>query len=220
MVLKDKCFAKPRAAEEVTRFLYVAGVGDQMGTDPEQLRRFFASFGDLDADFCAVDVDPEQSSENASGDAVDTNATEEGPPSARAMESADAATGAIVMIENRRYCYVVYVSAASAQSAHHFCRLSVVEQQEIDPERFALLQRLGASKLCVKFASTKRPYKAPPEMECTSSTAHVQVPGLHLLEEYVSEGEEAALLAELGGDDAPWKDSILRRVQVQWSLLT
>ncbi|KAL7548368.1 hypothetical protein ACHAWF_011657 [Thalassiosira exigua] len=44
----------------------------------------------------------------------------------------------------------------------------------------------------------------PSRSECTSSTASVVVPGLRLIEDYVSEREEAVLMAALTGPHAPW----------------
>lgn len=44
----------------------------------------------------------------------------------------------------------------------------------------------------------------PSRSECTSLTAHVHVPGLVLIPDFVSPEEEAALLAVLDGPHAPW----------------
>eukprot|EP00934_Nitzschia_sp_Nitz4_P006164 Nitzschia sp. Nitz4//scaffold38_size140716//310//2943//NITZ4_003123-RA/size140716-processed-gene-0.50-mRNA-1//-1//CDS//3329550006//6154//frame0 len=44
----------------------------------------------------------------------------------------------------------------------------------------------------------------PSRPECTSTTDHVQVPGLVLLENFLSEGEEEVLMAALTGPQAPW----------------
>jgi alkylated DNA repair dioxygenase AlkB/SAM-dependent methyltransferase len=40
--------------------------------------------------------------------------------------------------------------------------------------------------------------------ECTSATDHVQIPGLVVLENFISEAEEEVLLATLTGPHAPW----------------
>ena len=40
--------------------------------------------------------------------------------------------------------------------------------------------------------------------ECTSTTSHVHIPGLHVLPNYVSEEEEQIILAVLTGPHAPW----------------
>jgi len=61
----------------------------------------------------------------------------------------------------------------------------------------------------------------PSRSECTSTTNHVHIPGLHLLPNYVTEREEQILLAALSGPHAPWAPTqytpsggqIRRRVQ-------
>jgi hypothetical protein len=57
---RDERFCKPRLNAagriESTRFLYVAGVGDDMGSDKSIVRDFFASHGQLD-DSCGGAVD-------------------------------------------------------------------------------------------------------------------------------------------------------------------
>lgn len=51
-------------------------------------------------------------------------------------------------------------------------------------------------------------------LRCTSETADVVVPGLTLLEGFVAEQEEAALLRQfVHGDDVRWTGPLKRRVQ-------
>ena len=47
----------------------------------------------------------------------------------------------------------------------------------------------------------------PSRPECTSSTDHVEVPGLVVVEDYLTEDQEEVLLAALTGPDAPWAPS-------------
>lgn len=44
----------------------------------------------------------------------------------------------------------------------------------------------------------------PSRSECTSTTSHVHIPGLHLLPNYITTSEEQVLLSVLTGPDAPW----------------
>ena len=61
----------------------------------------------------------------------------------------------------------------------------------------------------------------PSKSECTSSTAHVHIAGLHIIPNFVSDREEQMLMAGLTGPHAPWAPpqlttsgaSIKRRVQ-------
>ncbi|KAL3795439.1 hypothetical protein ACHAWO_011478 [Cyclotella atomus] len=61
----------------------------------------------------------------------------------------------------------------------------------------------------------------PSRSECTSTTSHINISGLHLLPNFVSEAEEQVMLAVLTGPDAPWAPAqytpsggqIKRRVQ-------
>jgi hypothetical protein len=60
--------------------------------------------------------------------------------------------------------------------------------------------------------------QAPPADEPPPAAAHAHaealgIPGLHLLHEFVSEAEEAALLAHVDRDGATWQLLAKRRVQ-------
>ncbi|KAF0697787.1 Aste57867_11546 [Aphanomyces stellatus] len=68
---------------------------------------------------------------------------------------------------------------------------------------------LGARKLFIQF-SDKAP-AATTSLSCTSTTAQLVIPGLSILEGFVSPAEEAALIERI--DAQPWEDSIQRRVQ-------
>lgn len=50
-------------------------------------------------------------------------------------------------------------------------------------------------------------------LRCTSETADVNIPGLTLLEQFVSEEEEAELLRHFLVADAHWTGPLRRRVQ-------
>ena len=63
----------------------------------------------------------------------------------------------------------------------------------------------GGDKYHVRYAAEEKPPGTAPEPECTSLTAHVHVPGVHLIPSFITAEEEAALLQLLGGDDAPWE---------------
>lgn len=109
----------------------------------------------------------------------------------------------IYMPLNRRYCFAIYKEVTSAiQAYEHF---------QHNPSNFPL----GVSHLLVRYTDVSD-NKSPPEPESTSETIHVNVPGLFLLENFVSVEEEASLLAEYGTDSAPWKESLHRRVQVSF----
>lgn len=55
---------------------------------------------------------------------------------------------------------------------------------------------------------------SPTDPECPSASAHVVIPGLVLIEDFISEEEEAALLHVADGDQGiHWQDVISRRVQ-------
>lgn len=118
---------------------------------------------------------------------------------------------AIELIPNRRFCFICYTTVASATSAIEHFNQEGLESNE-------LISLFGA-KIVLKYAIERVETKPPPEPECTSLTDHVEVPGLYLLNNYITEEEEKALLEEFGGPSAPWKESLQRRVQVCYLLL-
>lgn len=109
----------------------------------------------------------------------------------------------LYMPAERRYCIASFPDIEQAVRAHVFFAA--------EPD----LSSLGASKVVARFAQlAEEKTSRAPEPECTSATEEVHVPGLLLVPDFVSAEEEAALLGELGGDSAPWRDSLNRRVQV------
>lgn len=154
-------FRRPQNNSGPTRFLYVSGVGDEMGTKESSLVEIFSQFGEIDfSDGYGIDLVP-----------------------------------------NRRYCFVCFVEVESAMKAlQHF-------SAEYE------LPNLPQTKIMVRYAEEVKE-KIIPKIDCTSSTNHIEVPGLFLIEEFVNPEEEEGLLSEFGSDNSPWKDSISRRVQV------
>lgn len=111
----------------------------------------------------------------------------------------------LYMPPDRRFCFASYLLSESAEQAFSFFRS--------EPD----LSMLGnVTKVIVKFAQRADEVAAKTVSsipECISVTEHVVVPGLVVIENFISEAEEMALMDELGGDTAPWKESISRRVQ-------
>ena len=117
-----------------------------------------------------------------------------------------AAFGAVEEVEfvaNKRFCFVVFEDAHSATAA-----MEALSDRHI--ERFK-------GRVFIQYAVENAPRSpGPPEPECVSLTAEVVVPGLEVLEEFVSEEDEQILLSdEYAGPNAPhWKESLSRRVHV------
>ncbi|OQS01081.1 alkylated DNA repair protein alkB-like 8 [Achlya hypogyna] len=73
-------------------------------------------------------------------------------------------------------------------------------------------QALGSRKLFIQFAAEASPASASgSSLSCPSTTAQLVVPGLSIIENFVSRAEEADLIAAI--DARTWEDSIQRRVQ-------
>ncbi|KDO26139.1 hypothetical protein SPRG_08500 [Saprolegnia parasitica CBS 223.65] len=70
---------------------------------------------------------------------------------------------------------------------------------------------LGGRKLFVQFAAEAPPAGSGSLLSCPSTTAHVVVPGLSIIDDFISADEEASLLSTIDG--MAWEDSIQRRVQ-------
>jgi len=119
---------------------------------------------------------------------------------------------AIDMVPERRYCYVCFKEASSAEKALTFIT------KDATCDAAYLLEHIGASKLIPNYALEKASVPAPAstEIECTSSARNqgLEVPGCFILPDFITTEEEAALLAELAGEDAPWRENLSRRVQV------
>lgn len=111
---------------------------------------------------------------------------------------------AIELIPNRRFCFVCFCDIESATA--------VIELSQ-NLERNSELTSIFGPKFMIKYAIERVETKPPPEADCTSLTDHVIVPGLHVLPDFISVDEEQMLLNEFGGDSAPWKESLQRRVQ-------
>lgn len=151
-------FTKPRLDTGPQRFLYISGVGDQLGTDPKVLAEVFSRFGPLEGD-------------------------------------------GIEMVAGKRFCYVVFVDIDSAIRA----------KDELNGIK---IPELGNASFFIKFAAETVPSQGFPEPECTMSTESVQIPGLFVLREFLTEEEELHLLSTTCSVTAPWEQSLNRRVQV------
>jgi hypothetical protein len=178
MGFKDKRFVKPSkdVQETPTKHLYMAGLGQQMGTNRELLRKFLVDkFGPL------------EESQRDDGD-DDDGVNDDG----------------LYMPHDRRYCVASFQSVEHAVVANDFFHT--------DPD----LSFVGASKVSVRFANLAEDrIKTIPEPICTSTTSSIEVPGLYLLEDFISEEEENQLMEQIGCDSSPsWKESLNRRVQV------
>ena len=131
----------------------------------------------------------------------------------------DDSTGeAVDMVPDRRYVYIIYKDALSAEKAVHF----ITKDKSCDAAY--LLEKVGASKVIPNYAIEKSSINtvAPAEVECTSSLRNMalQVPGCYILPDFISGEEEQLLLSELAGAEAPWRENLSRRVQVslRWIL--
>jgi len=114
----------------------------------------------------------------------------------------DTSTGPVFVNYKRHVCYVCYKDPMAAQHAI---------QQSIDPGVI-----VKGRKISAKYADIARPVTPPPEAECTSTTDHVDVPGLYLIEEVISSEEEASLIALCDSNEKGrtlWRNNISRRVQ-------
>lgn len=177
MGFKDKMFVRPTKGNAglPTRYLYLSGVGSDLGTDPMALHQFLSRFGELES----IGADDEEDNQD---------------------ELSKEASG-VYMPPNRRYCFAVFKLVESAIAAHDFF------------SRNSSVDELGVSQVMAKYSDIAGS-RGPPEAECTSSTSSVIVPGFTLIENFISEEEEMNLMEEYGSEQAPWKESLNRRVQV------
>lgn len=109
----------------------------------------------------------------------------------------------ISMPEDRRFCFASFSTVDSAERAYHFF--------STEPS----FPTINASKVDVKYAQrVDEEQKKSPEPECTSLSEHVVVPGMAIINNFISADEEQALMDELANKSSPaWKESLSRRVQ-------
>jgi hypothetical protein len=128
-----------------------------------------------------------------------------------AVESVFAKYGSletIEFVENKRFCFIVYEHTDSAGAAYHdlnVCAHTIPE--------------LGDIKVMIRYAQEAVPTQDVPTPDCTSSTADVSVPGLQLLEDFVTVAEENDLMHGICAPSANWEQTLNRRVQVRISLV-
>lgn len=109
-----------------------------------------------------------------------------------------------------KYCHVGLISPSDTQRALSLLQEKQVIWKWVDHSGVMHTQKSGP--LFIDFAGiTQRSYKnqddrksEPTRSECTSLTAHVSVPGLAVVPDFLTDLEEAALIALLTGPQAPW----------------
>ena len=121
-----------------------------------------------------------------------------------------------------QYCHVGMRSALDAQGLIRALQDQYVEWKWRDTTRTSQGRTAWSGRLFLDFAAitqrTERllqfraqgselPRGEPSRPECTSTTDHISVPGLILVENFVSEEEEASLMAVILGPHAPWAPS-------------
>ena len=122
--------------------------------------------------------------------------------------SAFGAVEEVEFVPNKRFCFVIFKETEAATAA-----IQNLSDRHI--ERFH-------GKLFIQYAIENTPRNlCPLEPECVSLTAEVVVPGLEILDEFLTEHEEQILLSdEYAGQNAShWTESLSRRVQVQYTFL-
>lgn len=199
MILKDDQFCKPKLNSGPTRYLYCAGIGHEFNSDINKLVLLFSKFGELDY---SNDVFNNTDDHESNNEELNSN---------NDTTTGCYITNAICMVPNRRFIYVTYLTVQSAENAMKCISDSRPEelQEYID----------SVNKLSVRYAEKKSNLaKLINEIECTSSTDHIHIPGCVLINDFIDEYEENQLLQELAGEDCPaWKENLSRRVQVSRS---
>jgi alkylated DNA repair protein alkB family protein 8 len=107
---------------------------------------------------------------------------------------------------NPRYIHVGMRSPLDAQAVvKHLQGKRVIWRSDNDP-----INIITSGPLFLDYAGITNRSQAqtahvdPTRPQCTSTTDHVHVPGLVVIEEYITPAEEAALMAILTGPQAPW----------------
>ena len=96
----------------------------------------------------------------------------------------DTSLGPTCINLKRHVCYVIFKDVES-------CERALLATQT---DGGIALQGYEDVRLICKYAGIEKPVIPPPEPECISSTANVNVPGLTVIENFVTEDEEQYLL--------------------------
>ena len=217
----EERFCKPKYDAGPTRFLYVAGVGDELHSDVDKLVHFFSNFGALDDRYVACSARDDDDGDDDDGDGKNGVGDNDGIDVTG--DDYKNVRNAICMIPNRRYIYVCYLSVQSATAALIYIRNRKnlqsnddddVDDDDVDVDDDGIFVR----KLCANYAEERaNVVSRRTGIECSSSSsAHVDVPGCHLIKDFISLEEESELLSELAGEDAVWRGDLNRRVQVSY----
>ena len=134
--------------------------------------------------------------------------------------SSDGMGGPEVFVLNKKiakYCHIGMRSPADARAVMTALQDKVVQwtwtdeagQQHSVQSGRLFLDHAAITQRSMALALARRegkdvPKGDVPHSECTSVTAHETVPGLTIIPEFVSEQEEAALMAVLNGPHTPW----------------
>ena len=209
-------FCKPKYDAGPTRFLYVSGVGEELHSDVDKLVHFFSHFGPLDNRYVACSArDDDNDDDEIDGGADDGSGDNDGIDVKTGAGYTNKVTlrNAICMIPNRRYIYVCYLSVQSATAALTYIRTQKGLQSNDDNDND---DDIFVKKLCANYAEERsNMVSRHTGIQCSSAnTAHVDVPGCHLIKDFISIEEEKQLLSELAGEDAAWRGDLNRRVQV------
>ena len=208
-------FCKPKYDAGPTRFLYVSGVGEELHSDVDKLVNFFSHFGALDNRYVACPArDYDNDDDEIDGGGDDGSGDNDGIDVTKGAGYTNKVTlrNAICMIPNRRYIYVCYLSVQSATAALTYIRTQKGLQSNDDNDN----DDIFVKKLCANYAEERvNMVSRHTGIQCSSAnTAHVDVPGCHLIKDFISIEEEKELLSELAGEDAAWRGDLNRRVQV------
>ena len=228
-------FVKPKQGSDneslISRFLYVAGVGSQLGSCIESIRALFSTYGSLDySEGDAVEMlpgmrityisfmyakDAQTALEALQGKVMDLSGIG-GIADNNATNECVASLGNIQGIES--------LALEGDKDTHK-------NKTERGPNEKAPKQKAPSSRhtrLYIRYAA-RVVDNGLPQPEDVATTADVHIPGLKLIENFISEEEERELVVSIGAGDrldppvldspneqcsvAPWEDVLKRRVQ-------
>ncbi len=109
--------------------------------------------------------------------------------------------GSIDLPSEKRFCFVSFVDTSSAQRAYDSLKDSAANKGAEGCQRF----------IC-DFAEENIIIPVAEPVDCALS-ADVVIPGLHVIEDFITKEEEEKYLSVFDGEGAQWEDGISRRVQ-------
>lgn len=116
----------------------------------------------------------------------------------------------VELVRDKRYCYISYKQLSSAKLLMDFYLNDVTINSSID---LSIICKLQVKFACLSSEQIAGPSQIDPEDVC--ETDHINIPGLIVIKDFISEDEQEMILASEIGDEksSRWEELLSRKIQ-------